>query len=74
MKIFISSVYREFPRERAAMMDQIQKLEALFVGMEYFGSNPESPKLYCRTQVEESDLFVGLIGCGYQGLCRKTLS
>ena len=39
LKIFISSVNRELREEREALPEEIQKLQDLFVGMEFFGSD-----------------------------------
>ena len=65
LKIFISSVYRELVEERNALNDQIRKLQDLFVGMEVFGSDPAKPADYCVRKVEDSDLYVGVIGNDY---------
>ena len=65
LKIFISSVFRELAAERRTLEEEIRKLEELFVGMEYFGSDPASPAEYCVDRVRDSDLYVGVIGNEY---------
>jgi hypothetical protein len=65
LKIFISSVFRELKSERKALEAEIHKLQDLFVGMEYFGSDPRTPAEYCAKMVQESNLFVGLFGGDY---------
>lgn len=65
IKIFISSVFREFEHERHALQELIGGLQVLFVGMEVFGSDPGRPASYCAQKVRESDLYVGLFGHAY---------
>jgi Domain of unknown function (DUF4062) len=72
LKIFISSVYRELREERQALLEEIQKLQDLFVGMELFGSDPGKPADYCARQVEESDLYLGLFGNDYGSVDEAT--
>jgi hypothetical protein len=72
LKIFISSVYRELREERGALLEEIQKLQDLFVGMEFFGSDPGRPADYCVRKVEESDLYVGLFGDDYGSVDEAT--
>src|SRR5258705_444920 len=72
LKIFISSVYRELHEERHGLHEEIQKLQDLFVGMEFFGSDPSRPADYCVRKVEESDLYVGLFGDDYGSVDEAT--
>jgi hypothetical protein len=72
LKIFISSVYRELSEERLALHDEIQKLQDLFVGMEFFGSDPSKPADYCVRKVADSDLYVGLFGDDYGSVDKAT--
>lgn len=65
LKIFISSVSKEFHSERKALEDVIHRLQELFVGMEYFGSFSASPSDYDAQKVTESDVYVGLFGYEY---------
>ncbi|HMK24457.1 MAG TPA: DUF4062 domain-containing protein [Chitinophagaceae bacterium] len=62
LKIFISSVSEEFEEERAILNEEINKLQDLFIGMEFFGSDPAKPADYCREMAEQCDLYIGLIG------------
>jgi hypothetical protein len=72
LKIFISSVARELSEERRALQEEIQKLQDLFVGMEFFGSDPSKPADYCVRKVEASDLYVGLFGNDYGSVDEAT--
>ena len=65
LKIFISSVFHELVNERRGLEEQIRKLQEFFVGMEYFGSDPATPAEYCIDRVQDSDLYVAIIGTSY---------
>jgi hypothetical protein len=51
--------------ERSALEEEIRKLQDLFVGMEYFGSDPSKPARYCADLVADCDLYVGIFGNRY---------
>ncbi|HEX6039848.1 DUF4062 domain-containing protein [Longimicrobium sp.] len=65
LTVFVSSVSDELDAERKALREEVQALGALFSGMEYFGSKPESPAPYCARKAAEPDLYVGLLGMRY---------
>ncbi len=65
LKIFVSSVSTEFEEERKALNATINMLQSTFVGMEFFGSDPDRPAEYCVRLVKQSDLYLGLIGLEY---------
>jgi hypothetical protein len=62
LRIFISSVSGELDEERKALEGEIRKLGQIYVGMEYFGSDPRSASAFDDAAVAESDLYVGLLG------------
>ncbi|MDT5269017.1 MAG: hypothetical protein QOH49_1203 [Acidobacteriota bacterium] len=72
LKIFVSSVYHELYEERQALSEEIRKLQDLFVGMEFFGSDPSKPADYCVRVAEQSDLYVGVIGGDYGSVDEST--
>jgi len=72
LKIFISSVFREFSNERRALQEEINKLQDLFVGMELFGSDPEKPADYSVAKAQEADLYVGIFGDDYGSIDEVT--
>jgi hypothetical protein len=65
LNIFISSVFLELKDERLGLEEEIQKLQDLFVGMEYFGSDPNPPAIYDDQKIATSDLYVGLFARDY---------
>ena len=72
LKIFVSSVYRELHDERQALLEEIRKLQDLFVGMEFFGSDPSRPADYSVRVAREADLYVGLFGGDYGSVDEAT--
>jgi hypothetical protein len=63
LRVFVSSV-SALHEERSALQRQVTRLQEIFVGMEYFGGDPERAALDARL-VHESDLYVGLFGPHY---------
>jgi len=63
--IFISSTYGDLIPYREEVQRVLLRLEQIVKGMEYFGSNPESPLEVCLKSVRESRIFVGIIGMKY---------
>lgn len=64
-KIFISSTYTDLIPHRRAIWKLLQSFNVDVSGMERFGARSESPLETCLTEVEESDIFVGVIGMRY---------
>lgn len=65
LRIFLSSVQREFQTERKALKETIIRLQQQFVGMEIFGAQPLAPRDYDWHEVTQADLFVLLLGDTY---------
>ncbi|MCL4298982.1 MAG: AAA-like domain-containing protein [Anaerolineae bacterium] len=64
--IFISSTWQDLQPEREAVEKALHRMqEAEFSGMEYFGSRPETPKEASLTEVDRSDIYVGLFAHRY---------
>lgn len=70
LKIFISSVSGDLDAERKALESGIRKLGELYVGMEYFGSDPRSALEFDNDAVDQCDLCVGLLGDRYGSIER----
>jgi Domain of unknown function (DUF4062)/Abnormal spindle-like microcephaly-assoc'd, ASPM-SPD-2-Hydin/NB-ARC domain len=72
-RIFVSSTWLDLQPERHAVEDAINRMNAgKFVGMEYFGSRPESTEGASLEEVDRSDLYVGIIGGRYgSGITEK---
>jgi len=62
LRIFVSSVSGEFADERAQLEVAIRHLGDVFVGMEYFGSDPRPASTFDDDALRASDLYVGLFG------------
>lgn len=68
-KVFLSSTARDLKEYREAAYRAIEGLDDCHcVRMEDFGARDDSSEDFCRSKVEECDLFVGIIGHLY-GSC-----
>lgn len=65
MRVFISSVIRDFTAERAAAVEAIESLGHTPRRAEDFAASPESPQIVCRAGVRESDVTAVLLGARY---------
>jgi predicted ATPase len=64
--VFLSSTWADLQAERSAVETALNRMrDALFAGMEYFGSRPGTPLDESLTAVDESDLYVGIFGARY---------
>jgi tetratricopeptide (TPR) repeat protein len=64
--VFVSSTWVDLRPEREAVRDAVLRMkETQFVGMEYFGSRDETPRLASRDEVDRSLAFVCIIAGRY---------
>lgn len=63
--IFVSSTYEDLVPYRDEVERCIIRMNQTIRGMEFFGSNPESPLEVCLKTVRESKIYVGIIGMRY---------
>lgn len=63
--VFISSTYLDLKEERKKVWDCLEKFDVTVKGMEQFGARKSDPLTTCITEVEQSDIFVGIIGMRY---------
>src|SRR5262245_26005181 len=72
-RIFVSSTWLDLQPERHAVEDAINRMNAgKFVGMEYFGSRPNTTEGASLEEVDRSDIYVGIIGGRYgSGITEK---
>jgi hypothetical protein len=72
-RIFVSSTWLDLQPERHAVEDAINRMNAgKFVGMEYFGSRPETTEGTSLDEVDRTDIYVGIIGGRYgSGITEK---
>lgn len=59
--VFISSTYEDLSRHRAKLWDCLEKYDVSIRGMEQFGARKAAPLETCLTEVEQSDIYVGVI-------------
>jgi hypothetical protein len=71
MKVFISSTWEDLQAEREAVEKVIHRMSQQFVGMEYFGSRPETPRQASLSEVEGSDIYIGIFGFRYGSIDRE---
>jgi hypothetical protein len=66
VRVFLSSTWEDLQAERHAVERALHRMQdADFVGMEYFGSRPETPRAASLAEVDRSDIYVGLFGRRY---------
>ena len=66
LKVFISSTWKDLGAERAAVESTLHRLRsARFVGMEYFGARSDSTRDVSLSEVDRSDIYVGVFGHRY---------
>lgn len=63
--VFISSTYLDLKEERKKVWDTLEKFDVAVKGMEQFGARKSNPLETCLTEVEQSDIYVGIIGMRY---------
>lgn len=65
-RIFVSSTWIDLQPERRAVEDAIHRMsEAKFIGMEYFGSRPDSTEEASLDEVDRAEIYLGIIGGRY---------
>jgi len=73
IRIFVSSTWRDLQEEREAVEAALHRMKSTtFSGMEYFGSQPETPKEVCLTEVARSHVYIGIFAHRYGSLDKET--
>lgn len=62
MRIFLSSTYEDLREHRAAVLEQLRRMEEDGAGMEYFAATAAEPVEASLRQLSRSSVYVGLIG------------
>jgi hypothetical protein len=60
--VFISSTFEDLKDYRKKVWEKLSEYEVNIRGMERFGARPEAPLKTCLAEVEQSDIFIGIIG------------
>ena len=63
--VFVSSTYLDLQPERSAVREAILRLQCRFVGMEYFGSDPERPLRVSLDLMRDATVYIGIIAHRY---------
>jgi hypothetical protein len=63
--VFISSTFLDLKEERKKVWDTLEKFDVVVKGMEQFGARKTTPLATCISEVEQSDIYVGIIGMRY---------
>jgi hypothetical protein len=63
--IFISSTYEDMIPYREEVQRGLTRFEQIIKGMEYFGSSPEKPLEKCVSELNLSEIYIGIIGMRY---------
>ena len=59
--VFISSTYQDLAAHRRAVWNVLGKFSVAVRGMEQFGARTEGPLETCLAEVEQSDIYVGIL-------------
>ena len=59
--IFISSTYKDLVKERKAVWELLKRYDVNIVGMEEFGARKDSTLTTCLKEVEQSNIYIGII-------------
>ncbi|MGI8970456.1 MAG: DUF4062 domain-containing protein [Dehalococcoidia bacterium] len=70
--VFLSSTAIDLQPERKALQDLIEQLQFRFVGMSGFPATGEAPALFIRRMVDESDIYLGILGMRYGSIDTST--
>jgi hypothetical protein len=59
--VFISSTYKDLAQHRRAVWEVLLDLDVTVRGMEEFGARSEGPLETCLAELEQSDVYVGIV-------------
>lgn len=58
---FISSTFEDLADHRRAVWELLEDFDAAVRGMEQFGARPDAPLETCLAEVEQSDVYIGIV-------------
>jgi len=65
VRVFVNSTWEDLRPERQAVEDALDRLGETYVGMENFGSRPETTREVSLAEVDRSDIYVGIFAHRY---------
>lgn len=63
--VFISSTFLDLKEERKKVWECLEKFDVVVKGMEQFGARKTDPLTTCLSEVEQSDIYIGIVGLRY---------
>lgn len=60
--VFVSSTFTDLEAHRRKVWEVIEEFDVHIRGMERFGARKEAPLQTCINEVEQSDIYVGIVG------------
>jgi hypothetical protein len=60
--VFISSTFVDLKEQRKLVWEILKKYDVIVKGMEDFGAKSTDPLTTCLTELEQSDIYIGIIG------------
>lgn len=70
-KIFVSSTYEDMIQYRIKAMEALRQLQQTPIAMEDFEANNESSIEVCRNKIEQSDIFLLIVGFKYGSILEE---
>src|SRR5215467_15635637 len=73
VRVFVSSTWLDLQPERDTLESLLQRFrETKFIGMEYFGSRDETTRRASLDEIDQSDIYLGVIGGRTPGRSRAS--
>jgi hypothetical protein len=70
--VFISSTFTDLKEERKEIWELLKKFNVSIRGMEQFGARKEDSLTTCLTEIEQSDIYVGILGYRLGSIDKKS--
>ena len=70
--VFISSTFLDLQDERKEIWKALKKFNVIVKGMEEFGARPEDSLTTCLNEVEQSDIYIGIIGVRFGSIDKSS--
>ena len=70
--VFLSSTFKDLVEHRQKVIECLHRLRTGINAMEFFCASKDEPRTQCLKKVQESNLYVGIIGVRYGSVDPKT--